>query len=179
MSVGPYRLVLHPDPLLRTRAEPVEAFDEGLRSLAEAMVRLRQEHDGIGFAAPQAGSSVRMFVCNVDAEQLQDDQVFVNPEILEASGDLEWEEEGCLSLPRIHGNIRRPVFVRMRAFDLEGNPFEVESEGLEARVWQHEFDHLEGVLILDRMPVLDRLSNRRVLKELESMYGQGGGAASI
>lgn len=178
MSVPPYRLVLHPDPLLRAKAKPVESFDEDLNSLAEAMIRLRQEHEGIGFAAPQAGWSVRMFVCNVDEQQQEEDRVFVNPEILEASGDLEWEEEGCLSLPRVHGNVRRPAFVRMRAFDLEGTPFEVEAEGLEARVWQHEFDHLEGVLILDRMPVLDRLSNRRVLKELETMYVQGGGPAN-
>ena len=176
MHGPPYKLALHPDPILKQKAEPVTTFDEALRGLATEMTRIRREYDGIGLAAPQAGVSLRMFVCNTDEDEEAEDVVFVNPELLEASGDLLWDEEGCLSLPRVHGKVRRPSFVRIRAFDLEGKPFELESSALDARVWQHEYDHLDGILILDRMPVLDRLSNRRVLKELESM-GSGDGPA--
>lgn len=170
MSASSCRLALHPDPVLRAKARPVEVFDDDLRSLVGEMTRLRREHEGIGLAAPQAGHDLRIFVCNTEEAEDAEDQVFINPEILEADGPLEWFEEGCLSLPGIRGNVRRPVRVRIRAFDLDGNPFELESDELPARVWQHEFDHLEGVLILDRMRPLDRLSNRRALKELESMY---------
>jgi peptide deformylase len=172
MSTPSCRLVLHPDPVLRAKAAPVEAFDDALRGLAEEMIQLRKEHQGIGLAAPQAGHSIRMFVCNTE-EEGEEEQIFVNPEILEASGDLEWSEEGCLSLPEIRGSVRRPIFVRIRAQDLDGEHFELESDGLHARVWLHENDHLDGVLILDRMRPLDRLANRRALKELESMNHGG------
>jgi peptide deformylase len=163
MSTPSCRLVLHPDPVLRAKAAPVEAFDDALRGLAEEMIQLRKEHQGIGLAAPQAGHSIRMFVCNTE-EEGEEEQIFVNPEILEASGDLEWSEEG---------SVRRPIFVRIRAQDLDGEHFELESDGLHARVWLHENDHLDGVLILDRMRPLDRLANRRALKELESMNHGG------
>ena len=172
MSVPNCRLVLHPDPLLRAKARPVEVFDESLRGLVAEMTRLRLEHEGIGLAAPQAGHGLRIFVCNTKGED-HEDLVFINPEIVEADGELEWFEEGCLSLPGIRGNVRRPARVLIRAQDLDGNHFELESDELPARVWQHEFDHLEGVLILDRMRPLDRLSNRKALKELESMYPEG------
>lgn len=174
MSIQPCRMVFHPDPILRAKAQPVEHFDEDLRSLAEQMIRLRKAHAGVGLAAPQVGHSIRMFICNTE-ESGEEESIFINPEILEASGPLEWEEEGCLSLPEIRGSVRRPIFVQIRAYDLDGKSFELESDGLHARIWLHEFDHLEGTLILDRMRTLDRLSNRRALKELESMYAPGGG----
>ena len=173
MSTSSCHLVLHPDPVLRAKAEPVEVFDEGLKTLAEEMIRVRKEHAGIGLAAPQVGHSIRMFVCNTE-EEGEEDRIFVNPEVLETSGDLEWAEEGCLSLPEIHGSVRRPSFVRIRAQDLDGNTFELESDDLHARVWLHENDHLDGVMILDRMRPLDRLASRRAVKHLESIYQSGG-----
>ena len=172
MSTSSCRLVHHPDPILRAKAKPVTAFDDDLRALVGEMVRLRKAHAGIGIAAPQVGHSLRIFLCNTE-EPGEEEAVFINPEIIEAGGPLEWEEEGCLSLPEIPGSVRRPTEVRIRAQDLDGNTFELTSDGLHGRVWQHEFDHLEGTLILDRMRPLDRLANRRALKQLESMYEPG------
>ena len=159
------QLVLHPAPILREKARPVEAFDEALAKLVSEMLEIMREYDGVGLAAPQAGHSLQIFVCNSGA-QGEADQVFINPEILEADGPQEWLEEGCLSLPEIRGRVRRPTRVRIRAQDLEGTPFELESDGFHARIWQHEFDHLQGVLILDRMRPIDRLAIRRTLKDL-------------
>ena len=85
---------------------------------------------------------------------------------LRNEGAQEWAEEGCLSLPNIHGRVRRPTYVRIRAQDLTGATFEVESETFHARIWQHEYDHLQGVLILDRMRPIDRLAARRAIKDL-------------
>ena len=143
----------------------MESFDEDLAGLVSEMIRIMHESEGVGLAAPQAGHDLQIFVCNSGADG-EDDQVFINPEILEADGPQEWAEEGCLSLPGIHGRVRRPTRVRLRAQDLEGASFEVESDEFPARIWQHEFDHLQGVLIIDRMRPIDRLAARRALKEL-------------
>lgn len=165
MSVSGHRLLLHPDPILREKTQPIEHFDNDLRALATDLERLMQEHEGVGMAAPQIGESVRVFIANSN-EEGEDTKVFVNPEIVEAGGPLEWKDEGCLSLPGIQGSIRRPTKVRIKAFDVTGTPFEASSEGLLARIWQHEYDHLDGILILDRMRPLDRISNRRAVKAL-------------
>ncbi|MEE2681583.1 MAG: peptide deformylase [Planctomycetota bacterium] len=165
MTPAPCQLVLHPAPVLREKARPVEVFDESLAELVAEMCRLMKEHEGVGLAAPQAGHSLQVFVCNSGAEG-ESDQVFINPEILEADGPPEWMEEGCLSLPGIRGRVRRPTRVRIRARDLEGKTFELESDAFPARIWQHEFDHLHGVLILDRMRPIDRIAIRRALKDL-------------
>lgn len=165
MSAPSCQLVLHPDPVLREKAQPVEVFDEGLASLVSEMSLIMKANEGVGLAAPQAGHSLQIFVSNSGAEGEQD-QVFINPEILEADGPQEWLEEGCLSLPGIRGRVRRPTRVRIRAQDLDGATFELESEEFHARIWQHEFDHLQGVLILDRMRPIDRLATRRALKDL-------------
>ena len=143
----------------------MEVFDEGLAGLVSEMSRIMKANDGVGLAAPQAGHGLQVFVCN-SGEEGETDQVFVNPEILEADGPQEWLEEGCLSLPGIRGRVRRPTRVRIRAQDVEGTPFELESDAFHARIWQHEFDHLQGVLILDRMRPIDRLAIRRALKDL-------------
>ena len=159
------RLLLHPDPILREKARPVECFDAALKELADDLIRLMDLHEGVGMAAPQIGESQRVFVANA-REDGEEAAVFVNPEILEADGPLEWDEEGCLSLPEIQGSVRRPTRIVMKAYDLEGTPFEVTSDGFHARIWQHEYDHLDGVLILDRMRPLDKIANRRALKNL-------------
>ena len=165
-------LVLHPDPVLREPAREVERFDEELHELVAHMKRLMREHEGVGLAAPQVGRSVRLFLCNSGAEG-EEDQVFINPEVLEADGPQDWAEEGCLSLPGIHGRVRRPTRIRLRARDLEGEPFEVESDAFLARIWQHELDHLNGVLIIDRMRPIDRMAARRALKDLVARSSDG------
>lgn len=171
MTTSPRRLRLHPDPVLRVRAEPITAFDASLRGLVDDLTRLMDEHKGVGMAAPQIGESVRVFVCNA-REEGEETRVFINPEIVAADGALEWDDEGCLSLPGIQGAVRRPTRVQIKAYDLDGTVFEATSEDFHARIWQHEFDHLEGVLILDRMRPLDRLANRRAIKAL---VAEGGG----
>lgn len=143
----------------------MESFDESLRLLAEEMIEAMYTADGVGLAAPQVGKSIRLFVADPRIKETPDPQVFVNP-VLEYEGQMLGEEEGCLSIPGIQVTIRRPQIARIRAQDLDGNPFEMESDGFPARVWQHEKDHLDGILIIDRMTPLDRLSTRKSLKEL-------------
>ena len=96
------------------------------------------------------------------------DRVFVNPRLTQLSGDLVVREEGCLSLPGINGDIRRPASVSITALDLEGQTFTLRDDDLLARIWQHEYDHLDGVLIIDKMNEMDRIATRKLLKELES-----------
>ncbi len=170
----PEKIVLYPDPVLARPAEPVEVFDEGLPALVERMVELMRDAQGAGLAAPQVGVSRRLFVIEDESgpEGPSIPTVFINPE-LELGGDLIPFEEGCLSIPDIRTTIRRPKTVRIKAFDLQGQPFELEDDDFLARVWQHEFDHLEGVLITDRMNPRDRLANRKALKELRLDFEQG------
>jgi peptide deformylase len=157
--------MIHPAEVLRQKAEKIVDFDEDLQRMVGEMIKIMHDSAGVGLAAPQAGHSVQVFVCNA-REEGEEDMVFINPEILESGNTQEWSEEGCLSLPEIHGRVRRPTYVRIRAQDLTGAAFEVESETFHARSWQHEFDHLQGVLILDRMRPIDRLAARRAIKDL-------------
>ena len=161
--------VIHwPDPRLKKASEPVAVFNDELRTLARRMFELMREHKGVGLAAPQVGRNLRLFVMNATGEPGQD-RVYVNPELSNLEGDDE-AEEGCLSLPEIHVNVVRAKKATMRARDLEGNPIEEAATGFAARVWQHEFDHLNGVMLTDRMGFVDKMANRRKLKELEEKY---------
>ncbi|HEX2086719.1 MAG TPA: peptide deformylase [Solirubrobacteraceae bacterium] len=136
------------DPILRTRARPVDHFDAALRDEIERMGRLMHDSIGVGLAAPQAGVSHRVLVYRTDADSPV--QALVNPEIEWTSRDKEIMEEGCLSLPGVLVEVERPIHVRVRAQDADGDAVLVEASGFEARVIQHEVDHLDGVLILDR-----------------------------
>ena len=169
MPVDPLslRIVTYPDPVLRQPAEAVTEFNDEVRGVAHRMLELMREAPGVGLAAPQVGLSWRVFVANPTGEP-GDDRVFINPEIVEASRDVAAMEEGCLSLPEIRGEVQRPRRVTVRAIDLDGERFELTSDELPARVWQHEIDHLDGVLIIDKMTRMDRLANRRPLKALEA-----------
>ena len=168
MPVDPQRLAIvhYPDPILRTKAKPVPAIDEEVRAVARRMIELMHEADGIGLAAPQVGLPWRMFVTRGLGED-DPELVFINPilEVIDREGTV--HEEGCLSLPGINVDIRRPKGIRLTAQGLDGKPFTLESAEFPARVWQHEHDHLEGVLIINRMSPMDRLATRRALKDLE------------
>lgn len=168
MAVVPeqLRILSYPDPRLRQRAAPVERIDEPVRAVARRMVELMGEAEGVGLAAPQVGLAWRMFVANPAGEP-GEAQVFINPVLREPSRETEPHAEGCLSLPQVTGQITRPVGITIEAVDEQGEPVKRTAEGLEARVWQHEYDHLEGVLIIDRMPPADRRANKRLLRELE------------
>ena len=153
------------DPILRTKARPVEQFDERLRAEIERMGHLMHDSIGIGLAATQVGVAHRLFVYRVEPDSPV--QAVVNPEIEWSSRDKEFMEEGCLSLPGVHVDVERPVHVRVTAQDAYGEPVVIEASGLEARVIQHETDHLDGVLIVDRTSRDQRKEAMRTLREAE------------
>ena len=162
------KIILYPDPRLKKVSAPVTEFDERLRRLAARMLELMREAKGVGLAAPQVGENVRLFVVNATQEP-GDDRIYVNPELGEMEGAEELEE-GCLSLPGIHVNVNRATQARMRAVDLDGKPIEEVATGFMARVWQHEFDHLNGTMLTDRMGPVARMTHRKVLNELKEQY---------
>jgi peptide deformylase len=149
------------DPVLKSRAIPVDRFDDSLRRQVSRMAGIMNDALGVGLAAPQLGISQRLLVYRVGPDAPL--TVLANPELEWASGDLELGEEGCLSIPGVVVDVDRPVHVRVRGQDEEGDDRVVEASGLEARVIQHEIDHLDGVLILERT---SRDERKRALREL-------------
>ena len=172
MSVDPrkLRIVLYPDPVLRAKAAQVPRIDDELRCVIARMTELMHQADGVGLAAPQVGLSLRLFVANATGDAA-DDRVFINPVLLAPSQEIEAASEGCLSIPEVRGEVRRPRAITIEACDERGEKFTLTSDALPARIWQHEVDHLDGVLILDRMSPLDKLANRRRIKQLEDAVG--------
>jgi len=153
------------DPVLRTRAREVDRFDDELREEVRRMGHLMHDAMGIGLAAPQVGVSHRVLVYRVEPESPLN--ALVNPEIVWSGEETETLEEGCLSLPAVHVDVERPVHVRVKARDEHGEEIVVEASGLEARVIQHELDHLDGVLILDRTTKDQRKDAIRALRDQE------------
>lgn len=151
------------DPVLKSRATPVTEFDEELRASLDRMAHLMDEAIGVGLAANQVGELRRMLVYRVEEEG--DYQALVNPQIEWFSEEKEPGLEGCLSLPEVSLEIERPARIRVRAHDRHGEERQFEAEGLEARVIQHEVDHLDGVLILDRASRSDRREAMKTLRE--------------
>lgn len=150
------------DDILRKVASPVTDINENLETFVNEMFEAMYAGNGIGLAAPQVADLHRLFICRVG-----DDipRVFINPEVIETSTDLITYEEGCLSIPGMYEDLVRPEFVKVQAWNLKGKPFTVEAEGMLARVIQHELDHLNGVLFIDR------LSDRR-RERLLKQYGK-------
>ena len=153
------------DPVLKSRATEVDRFDDSLKGQVARMAGLMQDAIGLGLAAPQLGISQRLLVYRVgpDAPTV----ALANPEVEWTSDDQEAFEEGCLSIPGVVVDVDRPVHVRVRARDEEGEDRLIEASGLEARVIQHEIDHLDGVLILDRTTREQRREAMRALREAE------------
>lgn len=170
MSTAPKNLsiVLYPAPVLRKVAQPVQSVTPEIQAICKRMLELMHEAPGVGLAAPQVGWSIRLFVANATGEP-EDDMVFINPTITVEGKAMQDMEEGCLSLPGINASIRRPQAVTIEATDIQGNRFRVTSDDLPARVWQHENDHLDGVLIIDKMSPIDKMANRKVIKEMEGL----------
>ena len=165
-------IVHYPDPCLRKVCEPITRFDDDLAAFAARMIELMHAGKGVGLAAPQVGILKRLFVMNATGEE-GDDCVFVNPEIHDMRGNKE-AEEGCLSIPEVYVQVRRALRCRIVGQNLAGEPVEVDLEELPARICQHETDHLNGVLILDRMGPGDRIKVRKRLRELEAAYKSRG-----
>jgi peptide deformylase len=147
------------DPALRMRGEEVEEFDDELLRVTERMTALMHDAEGVGLAATQVGILRRFFVCTVDAE----DRVLVNPVVTPLSDDTDLDTEGCLSLGPIRLPVERAARVRIDARDVAGEPVSLELEGVDARVVQHELDHLDGTLIIDRT---DPEARREALRQL-------------
>ncbi len=153
------------DPVLKSRATPVDRFDETLQQQVQRMAGVMRDAVGVGLAAPQLGISQRLLVYRVGSEAPL--ITLVNPELEWHSEDRETLEEGCLSIPSVAVDVPRPIHVRVRARDERGEERLVEASGLEARVIQHEMDHLDGVLMLDRASREDRKEALRALREQE------------
>ncbi len=146
------------DPVLKTRAAPVESFDESLARLTEDMLVTMRDNEGVGLAANQVGRLKRVLVASVEDE----DYVIVNPVLTDRSPTTEPAPEGCLSIPGIHVEVERPTAVTISGQDASGKPLRIEASDMLARVLQHEVDHLDGVLILDRT---DRESRKAAMRE--------------
>jgi len=168
------RIVHYPDPVLKKVCAPVEAFGPDLKALADKMLAIMHEAEGAGLSAPQVGIPIRVFVCNPTGE-MSDDLICVNPRLIELTG-AEEKEEGCLSIPGVSVTMRRATHAVMEALDTDGKPFQKTGQDLEARIWQHEANHLDGRLITDNMATTDEIANRRAVRQLEAEYAAAGRA---
>ena len=161
----------YPAPVLSKPAQPVEVIDDSIAELADKMIDIMIETKGIGLAGPQTGVNLRIFVISLDGTR-ESAKVYINPTI-ELSGKLEPSEEGCLSLPNISGKVKRFTKCKVTAQDLQGSTFTEEGEDLYARALQHEYDHLEGTMIKDRLSRVQMIGrNSRELKALEENNSQ-------
>lgn len=157
--------ILHfPDPRLRNVSKPVEQVDDELRTLLDDMLETMYEAPGIGLAAPQVNVFKRLIVIDI-TEERNDPHYFVNPEILERRGVQDFEE-GCLSVPNIYEPVQRAAWIRVKALGRDGQPFELETDGLLSVCIQHEIDHLDGKLFVD---YLSELKRNRIRKKMEKL----------
>jgi len=165
MKRKPRKIIILGDERLHEKSPPVESYGDELGELAEDMFRTLSAKKGLGLAAVQVGVLTRVFIT-----QLPEDgqRVFVNPTIIETSEELVEIEEGCLSVPRMYESLRRPVRVRVQAFTVKGKPYTLEAGGMLARVIQHELDHLDGILFIDR---LDEAVKARIVKSFRVPAG--------
>jgi peptide deformylase len=167
-----FQVTLYPTPVLRKEAAPVEEFDEKLKDTVDAMYRRMYESKGVGLAAPQVGLRQRILVVNPTGEESDKsgELALVNPTITERSGEETLYEEGCLSFPGIYAEVKRPDKCKVSAKTVTGEDIEMEFEGFASRVIQHEYDHLQGILLVDRMSSADKLRHRSALEELVAEY---------
>jgi peptide deformylase len=165
-----HEVVKYPDPVLAKRGEPVTVFDAALRKLVAEMFESMYAAQGIGLAAPQISISQRITVIDVSFKKNPEEKlVLINPEVVSKEGK-QVEEEGCLSLPDIREKVQRAAKVKVKAQNEHGEWFEVEGEELLARALQHEIDHLDGVLFIDR---ISRLKRELVLRKIKKLQKAG------
>jgi peptide deformylase len=165
------RIVPYPHPALRYVSRPVLQIDDKLRGIVREMFDLMYASNGVGLAANQVGIPLRFFILNLtaDAEKHDEERVFINPEIVKKHSSEE-NEEGCLSFPGLYGKVRRARKIRVQAYDLAGNPVELEAEELLGRAIQHETDHLDGKLFIDYLGPIAKTSANLKVKEIEAGY---------
>ena len=168
------KIVESPHPLLNQVCEPCELNDSGLENLARQMEEAMYASDGVGLAAPQVGVLKRIIVIDTSPEDVRDPRVLVNPEILEKRGELEVEEEGCLSCPGIAVPIARSPWVKVSYYDLEGNECLIEGDGLLARCLQHEIDHLNGITLFESASPRERIKALKAYEEAKQAGARPG-----
>jgi peptide deformylase len=168
------KIVNYPHPALRVKAKPVATIDKDIKLAAGQMLELMYKHEGLGLAAQQVALDYQMLVINFAGDPLQKDQEFVaiNPVILETKGNIK-DREGCLSFPDLYQDIRRAKTVKVQAYGLDGQPFEMVCSDLAARIWQHEIDHLQGTLFIDKMGPLARMSSKKYLETFVFDFDEG------
>jgi peptide deformylase len=164
IDVDKCRITHYPASVLGTPARPIEEIDDDVRRLVEKMTDIMLENKGMGLAGPQAGVPLRIFIVSLDGTR-ENVRAYINPTVT-PQGGLEESEEGCLSVPGVYTKVRRYKRATVTATDLEGNEFTEEAEGLYARCLQHESDHLEGMLIINRMGQAAKIAHRKQLKKL-------------
>lgn len=161
-------ITLYGEPVLREKAAPIDLVDAEVRTLAENMLATVLDAEGVGLAGPQVGVSRRIIVVHPppsqDSDQREEPSVYVNPEIVAKTGPQESAEEGCLSIPGIYEVVKRPRSVRVRAQDLDGKELEFDVEGMMGRIFQHEIDHLDGVLFVDKIGPMRRALLKKQLR---------------
>jgi peptide deformylase len=168
MDITKCKITRFPEPVLSKPALPIEKIDDSIRQLAERMKDIMVEYQGVGLAGPQAGVNLQIFVASPNGTK-ENAKVYINPQI-EPAGTLDTQEEGCLSLPNIYGKIARYTQCTVKAIDQDGKSFTEFGEGLLARIFQHEFDHLQGMMIKDRMSEPAKLRARKALKRMQEEY---------
>ena len=165
------KLIHYPDPRLREVSTPIKVVDDAVRALAQRMATVLSKSGGVGLAGCQVGVTVRLFLAGVPDEDGSGVMAYINPRIVEQSDPVE-DEEGCLSFPTIYSRIKRFNKVVLEAVDLEGRLFEQTAQGLMARCFQHECDHIDGRMIIDRMGSVAKLAHRKTLKQLEEDFAE-------
>jgi peptide deformylase len=165
------KIVHYPHPALRHPARPVASIDKKLRVHIGEMMQLMYEARGLGLAAPQVALPFQLLVMNVtgDATKPECEEVYLNPTIVERRGTID-DEEGCLSFPGLYQKIRRAKTIKIHAYNLKGEMIEKVVSDLEARAWQHEIDHLNGILFIDKMGPIAKLSSRTSVKNFEREF---------
>ncbi|MBU8932469.1 MAG: peptide deformylase [candidate division Zixibacteria bacterium] len=163
-------IVIYGDPVLRKVCDPVDEINQEIKDLVSDLTDALKKARGLGLSAPQIGVLKRVFIVDLTTIDITASlKIFINPEIVEVSEEEAEYEEGCLSFPGLYQKIFRPAKVKVRATDLEGNQFEMEAEGMSARAIQHEYDHLEGTLFIDRMSSLARTMAKGRLRKLKEV----------
>jgi peptide deformylase len=166
------RITHYPASVLAGRAQPIENIDDSIRKLVEKMTDIMLENKGIGLAGPQAGVPLRIFIISPDGSR-ENVKVYINPTVT-PTGNIEAVEEGCLSVPGVYTKIRRYKKCKVTATDLDGKEFTQEAEGLLARALQHEYDHIEGTTIANKMSSVAKIAHRKQLKKLTDKQEKRG-----
>jgi peptide deformylase len=176
----PRKIVHYPHPALRHKSQPVTTIDKALHLNIGEMMELMYQAKGLGLAAPQVALPYQLLVMNItgDPKQPEREEVFLNPQVVERKGVME-DEEGCLSFPGLYQTVRRAQTIKVRAYNLKGELVEKVVSNLESRAWQHEIDHLNGVLFIDMMGPIARLAARACVKKFEKAFREAQAKGEI